>query len=150
MDDIKSTKMLLMTLGVLSVLACSNQEGEGNTQQKPSGPARATFDTCIIASHKANASLPMRQDSVTTTTGTSCRQEGDRIVFVYDYKLDLLKSQIEQNLEGLLTTEIKNALCTNPAMKPLLQFADIRYDYYDANSVFIFSIVTRIQECNSK
>ena len=98
---------------------------------------KATDEACLAASKKLNAALPSRQDSFTTVIGTSCRREGDRIVFVYENQIDIKNSAFSKTFEKEQRVAVKNMVCSNPAFKPLVQFADLRYDYYDASRIFV-------------
>jgi hypothetical protein len=111
---------------------------------------RATYETCMEASRKNNSILPSRMDSYTTVIGTTCRREGRRIVFVYDNRLDLKKSDLPADFEKLQTADIKSMVCSNPALKPLIQFVDMRYDYYDANLIFVGTAIVRVEDCSFK
>jgi hypothetical protein len=109
--------------------------------------ARASFKACLDRASIDSAYYPMRTDNNTTITGVSCRQEGGRVIYVYDNKLDTPKSQLPKNAIDNQKIAIRNMLCTNPSLNTLLQLLDMEYTFYDSSNVFIGTITNRIEDC---
>ncbi len=94
-----------------------------------------------------SALYPQKVDKDTTSMGVGCREEAGRVIFVYDNQMDVTKSKIPKGMLGAQKVAVRNMLCTNPSLKPLLQLVGMEYAYYDSSHVFIGAITNRIEDC---
>lgn len=125
---------------VMAVLACLMVQ-EGQAQ------GRATLKACMERASTDSALYPQKIDKDTTIMGVGCREEAGRVVYVYDNQLGVPKSKIPESMLGTQKIAVRNMLCTNPSLKPLLQLVDMEYAYYDSSRVFIGAITNRIEDC---
>lgn len=116
------------------------------------GPAQArvSLKACQERASVDSAQYPQRIDKGTTITGVSCRQSAERVVYVYDNKLDARRSQLPKDAMKTQAVAIRTMLCTNPSLTALLKLVDMEYTFYDAENVFVGTVTNRIEDCSSK
>ena len=109
---------------------------------------RVSYEDCIKVASVSNSSLPRRTDKVTTLTGVGCRQEAGRVIYVFNYSLDVQKSSMPKSFVKDFTHETRNELCTTPSYRNYLKLVDLESMYYDFYHVFIGKIITTEKDCN--
>jgi len=112
--------------------------------------ARVSLKACIERASMDSVYYPMRIDADTTITGVSCREEGGRVILIYDNKLESPKSKLPKNAIENHKVATRNMLCTNPQLKALLQLVDMEYVFYDSANVFVGIITHRIEDCGGQ
>ena len=111
------------------------------------GQSRASLRACVERASIDSALYPQGIDRGTVITGASCRESGGRVVYVYDNRLDALKSRLSSNAMETRAIAIRSTLCTNPSLTALLKLVDMKYVYYDAANVYVGTITNRIEDC---
>ena len=109
---------------------------------------RATLRACMERASIDSAMYPQRVDKGTTITGVSCRESAGRVIYVYDNKLDALKSELAPDAIQQQATTIRTMLCTNSQLTILLKLLDMEYVYYDVANVHVGTITNRIEDCH--
>lgn len=111
--------------------------------------ARVSFKTCVERASIDNTYYPMRIDKITTITGVGCRQDGDKVIYVYENVLDLPKSKIPKTFINETMSAIRTQICTTPSIRELLALVDMEYTYYDSSNIYLGTINNRIENCNN-
>jgi len=114
---------------------------------KVDAQTRASFKACVERASSDSSYYPQKLDKNTTILGVSCRQEGNRVIYIYE-------NQVGNQLGKLLGADmekqkaaVRNVACTDPSLKSLLQIVDMEYKYYDSDRVFIGKVTNRIEDC---
>ena len=109
--------------------------------------ARASYEACAERASIDGAFYPQRLDKDTVILGVGCRQEGARIVFAYDARVE---GETEKFLRSSMDKQkiaLRNGACTDPKVKNLLELVDMEYVYSDSSRKFIGRITNRIEDC---
>lgn len=117
--------------------------GFGSAYAQP----RVNLQACLERASIDSAEYPQRVDKGTTIIGVGCRESAGRIIYSYENKLDVYKSDLTPEALRIQAKSIRTKLCTNPALIALLKLVDMEYIYYDAADVYIDSVVNRIEDC---
>jgi hypothetical protein len=107
-----------------------------------------TYQDCIATANEINQSVPQQIDKVTVLLNATCKEEGKRIVLVYNYLLETENVVTKQAIESLKPGQI-NAVCTSPEIKPLLDLVLMEFSYSGQNRKFIGSNRISKKDCRS-
>lgn len=95
---------------------------------------------------KINANLPVTVDAETTFVSVGCTENGNKVSFVYTYRLKHLKSYYPESFQSIRQEKI-NFYCTNPSMAPIKGIMDVEYKYFDSINVYIDTVKVKNEDC---
>lgn len=109
--------------------------------------ARPDIRACWERVSKDAAYYPMRIDKDTTITGTSCREENNRPVYIYQNQLTVGKNSISTNMLNQQKVQSLRMACSDPNVLPLLRLIDMEYAFYDNKGTYIGRYTLHIEDC---
>lgn len=109
--------------------------------------ARPDIRACWERVSKDAAYYPMRIDKETTITGTSCREENNRPIYIYQNQLTVGKNSISTNMLNQQRVQSLRMACSDPNVLPLLRLIDMEYAFYDNKGTYIGRYTLRIEDC---
>lgn len=109
--------------------------------------ARPDIRACWERVSKDAAYYPMKIDKETTITGTFCREENGRPIYVYQNQLMVGKNSITATALNQQKLQSLNLACSDPNVLPLLRLIDMEYAFYDKNNTYVGRYTLRIEDC---
>ena len=102
---------------------------------------------CNATSAEINKSAPQTLDKVTTLLNSICTNETGVVTLVYRNKLNVASGSVKQEQINTLKPGILNTLCTDPALRGLINAVNVRYTYSDSSGRFIGQVDLNKKEC---
>jgi len=109
--------------------------------------ARPDIRACWERVSKDAAHYPMQIDKDTTITGTACREESGRSIYIYQNQLTVEQSAISPAALNQQEIQSLRMACSDPNVLPLLRLIDMEYAFYDKNNTYIGRYTLRIEDC---
>ena len=107
-----------------------------------------TYQDCMATANEINQSAPQQIDKITVLVNSICKEEGKKVILVYNYLLETEKAVTKQDIEGMKAGQI-NAVCSAPELKPLLDLIFMEFSYSGQDRKFIGSNRVGKKDCKS-
>lgn len=106
--------------------------------------------SCWKVVSKDAGAYPMRIDGETTITGTACKEDGGRVVYVYQNLTEIQKDRFSTNLIETAKNISTNSICSDPNLLKLLKLFDMGYDFYSKTGTYLGGYVVHIEDCDKR
>ena len=108
----------------LSALAC----GIACTGFASPALASGLLAECNDVASSINQSAPQAIDKITTLLNSACFEDGRSVVLQYRMRLSVTGQEVDLNR---LKPNMVNSWCTDPQLRPLLNYINVQYSYAD-------------------
>lgn len=110
----------------------------------PTAQASGLLAECNDVASSINQSAPQAIDKITTLVNSACFAEGRSVVLQYRMRLSVTGEQVDLNR---LKPNMVNSWCTDPQLRPLLNYINVQYSYSDPQGRYIGRVDISQRNC---
>ncbi len=110
----------------------------------PTAHASGLLAECNDVASSINQSAPQAIDKITTLVNSACFADGRSVVLQYRMRLSVTGQQVDLNR---LKPNMVNSWCTDPQLRPLLNYINVQYSYSDPQGRYIGRVDISQRNC---